>query len=63
MNEPLPPAGTGRARRRGAIAEFWGFLSHYRKWWLLPILMLLLVLGVLVVTQGTALAPFLYALF
>ena len=49
--------------RRGLWAETWGFLSHHKKWWLLPILMMVLVLGVLVSTGGTAIAPFIYALF
>jgi hypothetical protein len=49
--------------RRGVISELWGFLAQHRKWWLLPILMMLFLLGVLVATQGSALAPFLYALF
>jgi hypothetical protein len=44
--------------------EFFGFLKNRKKWWLMPIVILLVLLGVLIVlTEGTALAPFIYALF
>ena len=40
------------------------FLRHQKKWWLLPLVFTLLLLGALIVlTQGSALAPFIYALF
>jgi hypothetical protein len=46
------------------VQEFWMFLKERKKWWLLPIIIFLLLLGVLVVlTEGTALAPFIYTLF
>ena len=46
------------------IQEFWVFLKERKKWWLLPIVVFLLLLGVLIVlTEGSALAPFIYALF
>ena len=46
------------------LAEFWSFLRVRKKWWLAPILILLLTLGlILVVTEGSALAPFIYSLF
>lgn len=46
------------------LAEFWGFLKHRKKWWLTPIVIMLLLLGVLVVlSEGSAVAPFVYALF
>lgn len=47
----------------GVIAEFWAFLRDNRKWWLIPMLVVLLLLGVLVVLAGTGLAPFIYTLF
>ncbi len=50
-------------RRRGVVVEFLDFLRHNKKWWLLPLLMVLLALGTLVLLSGTALAPFLYTLF
>jgi hypothetical protein len=44
--------------------QFWEFLKVRKKWWLGPILGMLLLLGLLVVmTQGSAVAPFIYTLF
>jgi len=46
------------------LNEFWNFLKIRKKWWLMPIVFFLLVLGVvLVVAKGSALAPFIYSLF
>jgi len=46
------------------IPELWQFLKVRKKWWLAPIIVLLLILGGLIVlTQGSALAPFIYAIF
>ena len=46
------------------IAEFWEFLKVRKKFWLLPIVVMLVFLGALIVlTQGSAVAPFIYALF
>ncbi|MFH0740190.1 MAG: DUF5989 family protein [bacterium] len=46
------------------LVEFWQFLKGSKKWWLLPIVVFLLGIGVLLVaTEGSALAPFIYALF
>jgi hypothetical protein len=48
-----------------AIArEFLQFMKTRKKWWLTPIIILLVLLGMLIVlTEGSALAPFIYALF
>jgi hypothetical protein len=44
--------------------EFWSFLRVRKKWWLAPIIVLLLTLGlILVVTEGSVIAPFIYSLF
>jgi hypothetical protein len=44
--------------------EFWEFLLARKKYWLIPICVLIFVLGlVLIVTEGSAIAPFIYALF
>lgn len=46
------------------IAEFWLFLKVRKKWWLAPIVIFLLLLGALIIsTQGSAVAPFIYTLF
>ena len=46
------------------IKEFWEFLIVRKKWWLLPIVIFLMLLGALIVfTEGSALAPFIYTLF
>ena len=46
------------------IRELWDFMRIRKKWWLGPIVVVLLLLGtLLVLTQGTALAPFIYTLF
>jgi hypothetical protein len=46
------------------IGQYFQFLRQQRKWWIVPIALLLLLLGLLIVlTQGSALAPFIYALF
>ena len=48
----------------GFLAEFWSFIKIRKKFWLLPILLILLVFGVLLVfAQGSAVAPFIYTLF
>jgi hypothetical protein len=47
----------------GLLREFWDFLRFNKKWWLLPILITLLVLGVFAVLASTPLAPFIYTLF
>ena len=46
------------------IIEFWDFLKVRKKWWLTPIVLFLVLLGALILfTEGSALAPFIYALF
>jgi hypothetical protein len=46
------------------MAEFWEFLKVRKKFWLLPIIVMLVFLGALIIlTQGSAVAPFIYALF
>lgn len=46
------------------LVEFWRFMRVRKKVWLLPILIVMLLLGGLIVlTQGTAVAPFIYTLF
>lgn len=46
------------------LKELWNFLKVRKKWWLAPILLFLLLLGLLIIsTQGTVVAPFIYTLF
>ena len=46
------------------VAEFWSFMRERKKYWLMPILIVLMLFGGLIVlTQGSAVAPFIYTLF
>lgn len=47
----------------GIVREFVDFLRYNKKWWLTPILAVLLILGLFVVLSGTAAAPLIYTLF
>lgn len=49
---------------REFVVDLWAFMKERKKFWLLPIILILLALGVLIVlTQGSAIAPFIYTLF
>ena len=46
------------------LVDLWGFFARRKKFWLLPIVVVLLTFGVLIVlTSGSAIAPFIYTLF
>jgi hypothetical protein len=47
----------------GVISEIWYFIRHNKKWWLIPFLIPLLVMGTLLIFAGTGAAPFIYTLF
>jgi hypothetical protein len=48
----------------GLVGEFWEFLRVRKKWWLLPIVIVMALVGALLVfAQGSALAPFIYTIF
>ncbi len=49
--------------RSGIVSEFWDFLRDNKKWWLAPIILSILGLGLLVLLGGSAAAPFIYTLF
>ena len=51
------------AGRTGLASEFVAFLKDNKKWWLAPIIISILGLGVLVMLGGSAAAPFIYTLF
>ena len=50
-------------KQPGLLTDLWSFLKQNKKYWLIPVIAGLLVLGVLVVLGGTAAAPFIYTLF
>ena len=55
MPTPAPPS---------LPRELWDFLRHSKKWWLGPIVLVLVLFGALVFfTQGSAVAPFIYTIF
>jgi hypothetical protein len=46
------------------VAELWRFMRARKKFWLLPMILVFAIMGVLIImTQGSALAPFIYTLF
>jgi len=50
--------------RLDTARELWSFLGSTKKWWLVPIIIVLLVIGALLVfAGGSALAPFIYTMF
>lgn len=71
MSEPEAPpkssqpsfADQADASSPGLVSELFEFLRESRKWWLLPILIVLALVGVLVVASSSAIAPLIYPLF
>ncbi len=51
------------ADRQSFIKEFGQFLMENKKWWMIPILAVLLLVGVLLIVGGSGVAPFIYTLF
>ena len=50
--------------RTGILSELWAFMKVRKKWWLLPVILLLMLVGALLVfAQGSVLAPFIYTIF
>ena len=56
-------AAQSAQERVGLVTEFVDFLKDNKKWWLAPIIVSILGLGLLVMLGGTAAAPFIYTLF
>jgi hypothetical protein len=50
-------------KRTSFIGDFGAFLKQNKKWWLIPIVVSVVVLGLLVILGGTGVAPFIYTLF
>jgi membrane glycosyltransferase len=51
------------AAKGGLLADAWAFLRHTKKWWLVPIVIVLILVTLLVYLSSTAAAPFIYTLF
>ena len=49
--------------QQGLLRELWEWLRYNKKWWLTPIVLVLLGVGLLIILSGTAVAPFIYTLF
>ena len=49
--------------QRSLVSEFLGFLKQNRKFWLLPLILVMLALAALLILSSTAAAPFIYTLF
>jgi len=46
------------------VSELWAFMKERKKWWLLPVIVVMLVVGTLLIfAQGSVLAPFIYTIF
>jgi drug/metabolite transporter superfamily protein YnfA len=56
-------ARMAEAKRVGIFSDFLAFLKQNKKWWLLPIVILLALVGLLIILGSTAAAPFIYSLF
>jgi Family of unknown function (DUF5989) len=50
-------------RQKGALGEFVAFAFQNKKWWLTPVIVLLLVASALIILGGTGVAPFIYSIF
>lgn len=61
--EKFEDAARSQAATSGVVSEFLQFLGQTKKWWLLPIVVILLAFGLLIALSGTAAAPFIYTLF
>jgi hypothetical protein len=49
---------------KGLAGEMWAFMRERKKWWLLPVITVMLIVGsLLIFAQGSALAPFIYTIF
>lgn len=68
-SEFLPESGRSQMHRAvdqkqpTIVREFWDYLKTSKSWWLLPIIVALMIIGVLVMLSGTAAAPYVYTLF
>lgn len=67
MSTPPPPKSDlekmADSAEPGLVAELWEFLAHNKKWWLIPILVVLGLFGIVAALASSPVAPFIYALF
>ena len=66
MNDSAPNEFEKAAAQKegdNLFRELWGYVRENKKWWLLPILAMLVVFGLLIFLSGSAVAPFIYTLF
>lgn len=70
MSHGTPPidreaefVSASKVSRTTLLSEVMGFLAVNKKWWLLPIMVMLLFFGLILILGGSALAPFIYPLF
>lgn len=67
INQDPPPASDFAAQAEdqspGIVREVWDLLRYNKKWWLVPILLVLLFAGLFVILSSTVFAPFIYTLF
>ncbi len=54
---------SGEEKESGLLREFFAMLKENKKYWLIPIVLILLLFGVLIILGSTAAAPFIYTLF
>jgi drug/metabolite transporter superfamily protein YnfA len=53
-----------RNEEPGIVLQYWAFLREHKKWWMVPIALFMILLGVLLlVTQASPLAPLIYSIF
>jgi Family of unknown function (DUF5989) len=62
-NESKHFAELARARRRSVWLDMWQLVREHKKWWLTPIVLMMLLLGWLALFAGGSAAPFIYTLF
>jgi Family of unknown function (DUF5989) len=53
----------GQEKNAGIVSEFMAMIRQNKKYWLIPIIVILLLVGVLIILGSTAAAPFIYTLF
>ena len=62
-SKPVSFADAAEEKQPGLLMEFLEFLMESKKWWLVPILVVLLLVGVLVFLSSSVVAPFIYPIF